>query len=105
MEGQSQNNQQLNLTEAAKLVNAAIAKERERLKKIAATEEADPVLVEGETSTGYCCHIQVNPKEVAAIALRHDWPVWVVLGEDFPDAMWAEFANHFGLGAVDHVDL
>ncbi|MBQ2659784.1 hypothetical protein IJF85_02305, partial [Candidatus Saccharibacteria bacterium] len=45
------------LAEAVKLVNDAIMAEYKRLEKIAKTEEDDPILIEGETTAGYFCHL------------------------------------------------
>lgn len=65
----------------------------------------DPILIEGETCTGYFCQMMVDPREVAPILLEHNYPVWLALGEDFPDAMWGELGEHFGLASVSSVDL
>lgn len=93
------------LSSAIKLVNDAIAKETEKLRAIANSCEQDPILIEGETDTGYYCQMMVDPKEVAQIYLRYDYPTWHVLGEDAPDAMWNELAREFGLKSVSSVDL
>lgn len=65
----------------------------------------DPILIEGETRTGYFCQMMVDPREVAPILLEYNYPVWLALGEDFPDAMWEELGEHFGLASVSSVDL
>ena len=94
-----------NLTAAIEKVNAAIQKERERLEKIAQTDEASPISVEGTTSKGYYCNLMVDPKEVAKIMLEYDYPVWSVLGEDAPDDMWNSLAYKFGLGSISAADI
>ena len=43
--------------------------EYKRLEEIAKTEEGDPILIQGETATGYFYHLIVNLKEVAKIVL------------------------------------
>ena len=90
---------------ALKMVKDAIQREEERFKKIANTDEQDPILVEGETSEGYICHLMVDPKEAASIMLGYNYPVWSILMEDAPDAMWRDLARKFGLASVYSVDL
>ena len=91
--------------EAVKIVNAVIAERREKIAEMAKTEEQDPVGMDGITITGYTCTIMVDPKDVADIFLKHDYPVWNVLGEDAPTAMWEELARKFGLDIVEYVDI
>lgn len=93
------------LSGAVKLVNEAIQEERARLEKIVSDEEQHPIMVEGETEAGYYCQIMVDPKDVARIFLRHDYPTWKVLEEDFPDEMWNELARKVGLASVSGADL
>lgn len=93
------------LHEAVKLVNEAIRAERERLEVIAETEEGDPILIEGETTAGYFCHMMADPKDVAKIALEYNYPVWHILEEDYPDAMWEDLGRKFGLATVCSMDL
>ena len=93
------------LAEAVKLVNDAIMAEYKRLEKIAKTEEDDPILIEGETTAGYFCHLMVDPQDVAKIALEYNYPVWHILQQDYPDGMWEELGRKFGLEVVCSVDL
>ena len=93
------------LAEAVKLVNEAIAAEYKRIEEIAKTEEADPILIEGETTAGYFCHMMVDPKEVAKIALEYNYPVWHILEQDYPDGMWEDIGRKFGLAAASSMDL
>ncbi len=65
----------------------------------------DPVLVEGETMAGYYCQMMIGPKLVAEILLKYDYPIFRVLGEEGPDAMWHEIASKLGLASVSSVDL
>ena len=53
------------LVVAVKLVNDAISSDVKRLKTIASGSEQDPIIIEGETDTGYYCQMMVNSKEVA----------------------------------------
>ncbi len=53
------------LVVAVKLVNDAISSDVKRLKTIASGSEQDPIIIEGETDTGYYCRMMVNSKEVA----------------------------------------
>ena len=87
------------------IIKEAIRREEEKLKEIANAEEQDPVLVEGETSEGYICHLMVDPKDAARIMLEYRYPVWSILMEDAPDAMWRDLARKFGVVAVNSVDL
>ena len=90
---------------AVKLVNESIMAEYKRLEEIAKTEEGDPILVEGETTAGYFCHMMVDPKEVAKIVLEYNYPVWHILGEDYPEGMWEDLGRKFGLATVCSIDL
>ena len=93
------------LAEAVKLVNDAIMAEYKRLEKIAKTEEDDPILIEGETTAGYFCHLMVDPQDVAKIALEYNYTVWHILQQDYPDGMWEDLGRKFGLEAVCSMDL
>ena len=93
------------LDSAVSLVNEAIREEYKRLQEIANTEEGDPIMVEGETTAGYFCHLMVDPKDVAKIALEYNYPVWHILGEDYPDGMWEDLGRKFGLETVCSIDL
>ena len=93
------------LAEAVKLVNDAIMAEYKRLEKIAKTEEDDPILIEGETTAGYFCHLMVDPQDVAKIALEYNYPVWHILQQDYPDGMWEDLGRKFGLETVCSMDL
>lgn len=92
--------------EALEIVQQEISDCRTKYEAITLTnEELDPVLAEGETKTGYYCHLFVDPKEVARVFLKHDYPVWLVLEEDAPKEMWDELAELYGLAEVVHVDI
>jgi len=93
------------LAEAVKLVNEAICEERARLEKIASTDEQSPIMVEGYTEAGCYCQLMVDPKIVAKIFLRHDYPTWKILEEDFPDGMWNELNREVGLQTTCGADL
>ena len=93
------------LAEAVKLVNEAITSEYKRLDEIAKTEEGDPIMIEGETTAGYGCHMMVDPKDVAKSALEYNYPVWHILQQDYPDGMWEDLGRKFGLAVVYSMDL
>ena len=93
------------LDSAVNLVNEAIMAEYKRLEEISKTDEGDPILIEGETTAGYFCQLMVDPKEVAKIALEYNYPVWHILKEDYPDAMWEDLGRKFGLETVCSIDL
>ena len=92
---------------AREIILQAISDYRTRLEAFTLTDkdDLDPVMVDGETRTGYYCQMLVNPKEVAEIVLKYDYPVFAVLKEEPPRAMWAELADHFGLDSVSSIDL
>ena len=71
------------LASAINLVNEAIREEYKRIEGITKTEEEEPIMVEGETTAGYFCHLMVDPKDVAKIAIEYNYPVWHILGEDY----------------------
>ena len=93
------------LAEAVKLVNEAITAEFKRLEEIAKTEEGDPIMIERETTACYYCHMMVDPKDVAKIALEYNYPVWHILQQDYPDGMWKDLGRKFGLATVCSMDL
>lgn len=93
------------LEQAVKLVNEAIEKERKRLNDAASGIDQEPVMIEGETTAGFFCQLMVDPKDVAKIILRYDYPTCRVLGEEAPDEMWEELGRHFGLSVVSSFDL
>ena len=68
-------------------------------------ESGDPILIEGETTAGYFCHLMVDPKDVAKIALEYNYPVWHILEHDYPDGMWEDLGRKFGLATVCSIDL
>ena len=75
------------------------------MKAVATGDEQDPILIEGETETGYYCQLMVDPKSLAKIMLRYDYSTWRVLVEDAPDEMWEELGREFGVKTVCSVDL
>ena len=94
------------LHEAIKLVNDAIMTEFKKLEEIAKSDnEDDPIMVEGETSTGYYCQMMVAPREVAKIILEYNYPVWHILEQDYPDGMWEDLGRKFGLATVCSIDI
>ena len=93
------------LSAAVDVVNAAIRKYREELEKLVNGEENEPILIEGETSTGFYCQMMVDPKHVAKIILSYDYPILRILGEEAPDEMWEELGQKFGLEVVSSFDL
>lgn len=105
MDGTAERRKDEKLAEAVKLVNEAIMAEYKRLEEIAKTEEGDPILIEGETTASYFCHMMVDPKDVAKIVLEYNYPVWHILGEDYPDGMWEDLGRKFGLATVCSIDL
>ena len=91
---------------AIKLVNEAIMAEFKRLEEIAKSDnEDDPIMIEGETSTGYYCQMMVAPREVAKVILEYNYPVWHILGQDYPDGMWEDLGRKFDLATVCSIDL
>lgn len=86
-------------------MDEAIRAERKRLEETSKAEDGEPIMIEGETTTSYFCQMMVDPKDVARIMLDYDYPVWRVLEENAPDAMWEEFDYKFGLAHVCSVDL
>lgn len=102
---QESTNNDNKLEEAVNLVNAKIREYREKLEKIAKTEEQDQILIEGETSRGFYCQLMVDPKDAARIMLDYDYPTARILGEDAPDAMWTTLGQFYGLQSISSVDL
>ena len=95
----------ISLSDAVRIVKAAIDAEETRLKKLANETEGDPVMLEGETSARFNVQMMVEPSIVAKIMLKYEYPVYKVLEEDAPQAMWDEMAEMVGLGEVYGVDI
>ena len=93
------------LTAAIELVKAEIRAVKAELEEAKTLEEQDPIMIEGETKTGYYCQLMVDPKEAAKIVSDYNYAVYKVLGEDFPDEMWEALAEEYGLGTVTSIDL
>ena len=92
---------------AQETINLAISDYRTGIEAITLvdSDDLDPIMIEGETSAGYQCQLFVSAKEVALIVLKYDYPVFAVLEEEPPQAMWDELAGHFGLASVLSFDL
>lgn len=95
----------IKLEDAVAVVQKEIRDLRAKYESVTKTEEQDPIMVEGETSTGYYCQLMADPKDVAKILLEYDYPVWRVLDEDAPRAMWEDLGRELGLEHVCSVDL
>lgn len=93
---------------AIELVNQKIAYRRAMLKSFTELKddaEPDPVFVDAQTATGQCCQLMVDPRDIAPILLKYDYPMYDVLGEVGPNEMWQELAQKFGVGIVISFDL
>ena len=95
----------IELKDAVAVVQKEIRDLRAKYESVAKMEEQDPILVEDETSAGYCCQLMVDPKDVAKILLEYDYPVWRVLEGEAPDEIWEDLGRKFGLEHVCSVDL
>ena len=94
--------------DAVETVQEAISAYRTQLEAITLVKEGfepDPILIEAETKAGYYCQMMVNPKDVAKILLKYDYPIYEVLGDEAPQEMWDDLAEQFGVGAVTSFDL
>lgn len=96
----------IDYSDAISIVIDAIASHAEKLSNIAkSTEELDPVMLEGETTTGYFVKAFVDPRIAAKIFLKYGYSTYAVLELDAPQEMWDELAEIFGLKHVLVVDL
>lgn len=93
------------LSEAVRIVNAAIKAEEDHLKRIAESECESPVMLEGRTATCYFVQMMIDPAKAAQIMLDYQYPIYKVLGEDAPQDMWDAMARMVGLDDVCSVDL
>ena len=95
------------LAAAVRLVNQAIDEYYHRLKDITEDDESalHPVMIEGITTRCYTVQALVNPQPLAEIMLGYDYPIYHVLEQDAPQAMWDEMARQVGLETVTSVDL
>ena len=93
---------------AVERVNQMISDYRTIIEGITLLKEdatPDPILIEGETKTGYYCQLMVDPRDVAPILLKYDYPVCRILGEEPPHQMWLDLGEKFGLDSVTSFDL
>ena len=95
----------MQLSEAVRIVNAAIDAETKRLKQIAEGECQEPIMLEGRTTSCYYVQLMIDPAKVAPVMLDYWYPVYKVLEEDAPQAMWDELAEMVGLGEVYGGDI
>ena len=95
----------MQLSEAVRIVKAAIDAEEKRLEQIAEGTDQEPIMLEGETSAGYDVQMMIDPAEVARIMLEYWYPVYKVLEEDAPQEMWEALAKMVGLEEVYGVDI
>ena len=96
------------LAHAREIINQKISDERTKLEAITLLKpdaEPHPVCVEGETETGYYCQMMVDPRHIAPILLKHNYPVFKAVQEDFPDELWQDLGRKLGLATVISVDL
>lgn len=93
------------LSEAVRIVRAAIKAEEDRLQRIADSQEEEPIMLEGETSAGYIVHVMSDPAKVAKVLLDYDYPLYKALEEDWPQDMWEALAQMVGLESVYSVDM
>ena len=102
---QSDIDELMQAADALAMVKDSIKREEEKYKKIAETDDAEPVLVEGITSTDHYCQLMADPKDIAKIFLDYQYPTWKILDEDAPQGMWEDIARLYGLANVCSVDL
>lgn len=96
----------IKLEDAVAVIQKEIRKWCEKYESVANENEQDhPIMVEGETTTGYFCQLMVNSQEVAKIFVDYDYALYRVLGEDAPDTMWENLGRKVGLERVCSVDL
>lgn len=96
------------LKTATEQVNQAISDYRTKLEALTLCKpeaELEPIMVEGKTETGYYCQLMVDPRDAARILLDYNYPIFSILGEDAPNAMWQRLAAFYGLKNVLSVDL
>ena len=94
--------------DAVEVVNQLISDYRTIIEGVTLVKEdidCDPIMIDGETSAGYFCRMMVDPKDVAPILLEYDYPIYAVLEEEAPRAMWDALAAKFGLASVSSFDL
>lgn len=93
---------------ALELVKQAISDRRTVFEAITLLKEdatPEPVMVEAETRTGHYCQMMVDPREIAPIILKYDYPIYKVLEEEPPQRMWYELAEKLGVDVVTSFDL
>ena len=97
--------QQMSLSDAIDLVNAAIRSQKDRLNKIARQEDQEYVLVSGLTSRGYEVQVPVDPELIVKIMLDYNYPLFNIMSKELPQEMWDKMAHEVGLESVFDVDI
>ena len=96
----------MTLDEAVSIVREVIVAKEDHLRRIAKGEEYAPISLSGATPEGYPITVMVEHSDKAAqIMLDYRYPVYTVLWEKGPQAMWNELARMVGVAKVFSVDL
>ena len=95
----------INIKDAVELVNSEIAAYEENLQFLLTNKENEPIMVEGETHTGYHCMMMVDPADVARVLLDFNYPTIHILEQEPPYDLWEELGRKFGLKTVSSFDL
>jgi len=93
------------LADAVRLVSEECEARRKYLEEISRTEEAHPIMVEGETTTGCYAQIMADPSKIAKIMLDYDFPLYNTLEEKVSPDMWRDIARLVGLEYLRFVDM
>lgn len=98
---------EITLSEALKIVNQAIRKREDSLRKYITDNSTseETIIVYGVTYAGCRCTIEADASKIAKIMLDYDEPTFNILGEDCPDDMWSELASATGIKTVCEVDI
>ena len=94
----------MDLPEAVRIVNAAIAARTQRMREIVEGEDCGPVALTGETETDCPAVVQVDPAKACKIMLDYDEPIYSVLDIEYPVELWDALANLAGLHDIGSVD-
>ena len=70
----------MKLSEAVRIVKAAIDAETRRLKQLAESEEEGPIMLEGRTTSCYYVQLMIDPAKVAPVMLDYWYPAYRVFG-------------------------
>lgn len=86
-------------------VNELVREIERQLEAMIQYRGVNTVGVGGRTKTGDEAYVKLSAASAACIALHYNFAIYFVLGRDFPEVMWEEFARAAGIASVGYIGL